>query len=189
MYGLFMKLHNLSLILILLLLSAHNFNCAGSNISAKKDENSHEYINSTANLNISKEKLGESPAYEVYFTLDRTVDCIGISLETSSVPKRTWGETIPVKSYFLVEKIIDLKTGGDKKRRFNIQLGQNYNSDWKTHNPIKICVNSADPVSRLDNSLFRVRFTTFDTGVIYFSLIIHTPAGVLFSATPYEQTR
>jgi len=184
-----MKLHNLSGIMVLLLLSALNFNCAGNNITVEKDENRHEYINSTTNLNISKDKLGESPAYEVYFTLDRTVDCMGISLETSSVPERTRGETIPVKSYFLVEKIIDLKTGGDKKRRFNIQLGKNYNSRWETHNPIKICVNTADPVSRLDSSLFRVRFTTFDTGTFYFTLTVYTPAGVVFSTSPVEQIK
>lgn len=158
--------------------------CSGTSVNAGKDDTGREYINSTENLKQSKEKLENAPAYEVYFTLDKTVECISVSLETVSVPRKFTEESDPVKSYFVIEKQIDLKSGTNKILKTYIQTGKNYNSKWEVHNPLKICGNTADPVSRLGGSVFRIRFTTFDTKPVYFTVTVYTETGVKFSPDP-----
>lgn len=158
--------------------------CAGDTVKADKNENIHEYINSTKNLELSRDKLEESQAYEIYFTLDRTVECMSIALETVTVPVDVARDSVPVKSFFIVEKVMNVITASDKTQKAFIQLGRNYNSQWEVHNPLKICGNINDPVSRLDKSLFRVRFTTFDTNPVYLTITVFTDANVYFGTDP-----
>lgn len=158
--------------------------CTGNTLTSEKNDTGHEYINSTGNLKLSKEKLEDAPAYEVYFILDKTVECMGISLETMNVPQKFKDESTPEKSFFVVEKLIDLNSVKGKIRKEYIQLGKNYNSRWEVHNPLKICGNTADPVSRLGGSVFRVRFTTFDAKPVYFTVTLYTPVNVSFSPDP-----
>ncbi len=165
------------------LITAQN-SCAEKALNTVKNENSHEYINSSEKIKQSKDKLEEAPAYEVYFTLDRTVECISVSLETASLPVKFTEESNPIKSFFIVEKIMEIKSGSNKGRTAYIQTGRNYNSRWEVHNPVKICGNTTDPVSRLGGSVFRIRFTTFDTKPVYFTVTVYTETGVKFSPDP-----
>lgn len=158
--------------------------CAGEVVTAEKNENEHEYINSTINLAQTRDKLEGSQGYEVYFTLDRTVECISIALETVTAPAGFTDESVPVKSFFIVEKIVNIMTSTEKNQKAYIQLGRNYNNQWEVHNPLKICGNINDPVSRLDKSLFRVRFTTFDRKPFYLTITLYTKANVYFGTDP-----
>ncbi|HPS59360.1 MAG TPA: hypothetical protein PK514_14750 [Spirochaetota bacterium] len=171
-------------IIILSTLIPALYSCTESVITEVKNENVHEYINSTGNLKQSGDRLEEAPAYEVYFTLDRTIECISVSLETANVPERFTDESIPQKSFFVIEKLMDIRNGADKTQKAYIQIGKNYNSRWEVHNPLKICGNTGDQVSRLGGSVFRIRFTTFDTRPVYFTVTVYTEAGVNFGTDP-----
>lgn len=179
-----MKVKNALYITLTAILCSAITMCSGSSVNVGKDDTGREYINSTGNLKQSKEKLEDAPAYEVYFTLDKTVECISVSLETVSVPRKSTEDSVPVKSYFVVEKLMELKSGTGRILKTYIQNGKNYNSRWEVHNPLKICGNTADPVSRLGASVFRIRFTTFDTKHVYFTVTVYTETGVKFSPDP-----
>ena len=153
-------------------------------ITEDVQKNVHEYINSTSNIKKSGDKLADGPAYEVYFTLDKTVECISVSLETVSTGKKLGDQGIPKKSFFVVEKIMEITDGTGMKQKVYIQIGKNYNSRWEVHNPVKICGNPADPVSQLGGSVFRVRFTTFDTKPVFFTITVYTHEKVNFGTDP-----
>jgi len=179
-----MNIKSLSHIIIFTVLLPALFSCAGTASNVKKDENIHEYTNSTKNLKQSPDSLEEAHAYEVYFTLEKTVECISVSLETFNVPEKKTDESIPKNSIFVVEKILDIKSGTGENRKTYIQAGKNYNSRWEVHNPVKICSSIDDPVSRLGGAVFRVRFTTFDSKPVYFTVAVYSQVNVDFSTNP-----
>lgn len=158
--------------------------CAVDNLKNDKSRDTYEYSESTESLKPSADRLDEGRTFEVYFTLEKPVECISVGLEAVYLQKKFPVQSIPKKSYFVVEKILEVPGTENKKGKIYVPSGRNYDSNWEVHSPVKICSSKNDPVSSLDRSVFRMRFTTFDDQPFYFTVTVLSPVKIIFSTDP-----
>ena len=109
-----------------------------------------------------------------------SVECITVDLQAVQVPDTFPPDRIPQKTYFNIEKIIDIKrykTGIDYTYS---PMARNYNNEWETFYPVKICGLKDDPLSKLDASTYRVRFTVFNPAPVIFMITVTSDTEILF---------
>jgi hypothetical protein len=109
----------------------------------------------------SKDKIDNWKTFEIFFNLNNNEDCIKVNL-SSEIYDEILNKNIPIKTYFIVEKAIDIsKFSLDKKSMFS-EMGRNYDYNWNTRLEINICSSETDPIKTLNkNNNFRIRFTVF----------------------------
>lgn len=158
--------------------------CTGRELNNSKSSNTFEFYESTENLKSSGDSIDQGPTYELYFTLENTADCISIGVETVYLQKKFPVMSVPKKSYFIVEKLLEVPGITARKGPIYVPAGKNFDSNWEVHSPVKICGNKNDPVSSLDRSVFRIRFTTFEKVTLFCTVTVYSPVKVLFSTDP-----
>ncbi len=146
----------------------------------------HSFSSTTENTKPSTEKIDDSETFEIIFTLEKPADCISVEIESVSLQKTFPVQKTPRKTFFIVEKKLSLPGLKLKPDRQFIAIGRNFNNNWETFSPAKICSNINDPISRLDLSEYRIRFTIFEKTEFYYIITISSQSKVIFreTATP-----
>jgi hypothetical protein len=172
------KIKTMKKICITLLIIIFFLKCSGS---VKDDASQHQtYGNSTENTKVSSEKIDGSNTFEVYFTLDKPAECMSVVMETVYLQKIFPLQKIPKKTYFIVEKKLKLPQFKSNIEKQYTPLGRNFNNDWELYSPVKICTNKNDPLSVIDVSEYRIRFTSFEKSQLYYILTISCESKIIF---------
>jgi len=140
----------------------------------------YTYGNTTDKTKISTDRIDGSSTYEVYFTLEKPADCMTIEIETVFLQKTFPLQRIPKKTYFIIEKKLLLPQLKSSKDSSYTPLGKNFNNDWELFTPVKVCTNKNDPLSVIDVSEYRIRFTAFDKRQLYYIITISCESKVIF---------
>lgn len=176
-----MRYLSLSVLSILLLL-----NCSGT---VKQDTaESQSYGNTTENTMLSSDKIDGYTTYEISFSLDKPADCITVDIESVYLQKSFPLQKIPERTFFIIEKLLTLPQLRAKSRKNYTPIGRNYNNDWEIYSPVKICSGKNDPLSQLDMSEYRIRFTTFEKTGFYYIITIQCNSRVVFRDEPPVKT-
>lgn len=155
--------------------------CSGTTLQ-KKDPNGEPniYSDSSSGLTISSDKIDKGITYELFFYLEKGVKCLTIDINAIYIPETFPTEGIPKKTYFIVEKIIDIEKYKSEKNYAYTQLAQNFNKEWETFNPVQVCGLENDPLSGIDSSNYRIRFTTFESQPVIFMATIYSFEKIIF---------
>jgi len=169
-----MKKTSLSLLLILLLIGCKQ---------AVKDTSGQNqtYGNTTENTKLSSEKIDNSRTFEINFTLEKPADCMTIDIESVYLQKSFPVERISKKTYFIIEKKLNLPQLKLKADKSYTPMGRNFNNDWELYSPVKICSSNGDPISNLDLSEYRIRFTTFEKTDFYYIITVTCESKIIFT--------
>lgn len=168
-----MKKFSLLLLFLLLL--------PGCSQQVKDDSNGiSTFSNTTAVTKTSSDSIDGAQTFEVFFKLDKPAECISVEMTSVFLQKTFPLQKIPKKTFFIVEK--ELKLPGHKMKtvRQFIALGKNFNSDWESFTPVKICNSKNDPISRLNGSDYRIRFTIFEKTEFYYIINISSDSKIIF---------
>jgi hypothetical protein len=116
-----------------------------------------------------------------YFKLGKSVDDISIGITADYVADITGAKKIK-KTYYIVEKIVDISNYKIKNLKYlYAEIGRNYDADWNREKDITIASNKTVPFKTLDeNSIYRIRFTTFSTEDTDFVITISADCEVMF---------
>lgn len=142
--------------------------------------NSYSFSDSSTALKRSTDTIDKSITYEIFFSLAESVECITVDLQAVQVQSTFPPDRIPEKTYFIIEKLIDIKRYRSKTDYTYSPMARNYNNDWETFYPVKICGLKDDPLSKLDASTYRVRFTVFDPAPVIFMITVNSDAEITF---------
>ena len=172
----------LTLLFFIILIS-----CTSSGVEIKQNElkNASEFSYSTENMKRSGESIDNGITWEIFFMPETALECIGVELDTVYLRKKFPVQTIPQKSYFIVEKILAVP-GKKSGKKVYIPLGRNFTDNWELHSPVRICGRRDDPVSSIDRSVYRLRFTTFDTLPVSFTVTVYSDSAVKFALKEAE---
>ncbi len=145
--------------------------------------------NTTKNTGLSNEKIDGSPTYEVFFTLEKPVDCMTINIESASLQKTFPVQKIPKTTYFIIEKKLNMPQYKTKLDNTYTQIGRNFNSEWELYSPVKICSNPGDPLSTINESEYRIRFSAFEKAELYYIITITCESKVIFIENRPEEKK
>lgn len=149
--------------------------------SVKEDINQNQtYGNTTEYTKISAGKIDGAQTYEVSFTLDKPAGCMTIDIESAYLQKSFPVQKIPKKTYFFVEKKLNVTQSKSKILSNFTPLGRNFTNDWELYSPVKICTGKNDPLSTLDVSEYRLRFTAFEKNQLYYIITITCESKISF---------
>jgi len=140
------------------------------------------YGNSTESSIKSEEKIDSYETYEVFFLIEKKTECISIDIESVYLQKSFPIQKIPKKTFFIVEKEILLEHKNSKNGIKYIPIGRNFNNEWEIYSPVKICSIKNDPLSQLDSSKYRLRFTSFEKLPVYYVITINSEQKIIFPA-------
>ncbi len=110
----------------------------------------------------SRDIIDKDNTYEVYFILEEKEECIKISI-SSKIYDEIVGREKLLKTFFVVEKAVDISRFKDSKRKKILfsELGRNFDYSWNREREIVICSSQIDPIKKLNRDIYRIRFTTF----------------------------
>jgi len=134
----------------------------------------------TKNTKISDEKIDGSPTYEVSFTLEKPADCMTIEIDSAYLQKTFPVQKIPKNTFFIIEKKLKLANYKLKSDNTFTPIGRNFNNDWELYSPVKICSNVNDPLSTINVSDYRIRFSAFEQAELYYIITITCESKVIF---------
>lgn len=163
---------------ILILLVSFIFRCSGP----VKDTSGQvqTYGNTTDRTGLSAEKIDGSSTYEIYFTLEKPAVCMTIEIETVLLQKSFPLQKIPKTTYFIIEKKLKIPHMKSSHENNYTPLGKNFNNDWEVFSPVKVCTNKNDPLSVIDTSEYRIRFTAFEKQQLYYIITIACESKIVF---------
>ncbi len=147
----------------ILIISLILINCS----TTGKKKKIYLYENSKSGNKFNTEKsdrpIDRGAAFEIYFTLEKPVDCIKIGISSDYISDTFTHEKKYIKTYFIVEQLIDLSKFPGAKSRFTFtEIGKNFNDTWSRKREITICIDPQNPLLKLDNNtIYRIRFTVF----------------------------
>lgn len=153
----------------------------GEQIRETHTNEEQQYGNTTENTKVSIDRIDNYPTYQVLFTLDKPADCFSIEIDSVYLQKSFPVQKIPARTYFIVEKKLKLPASGKKEEIIYTQLGRNFNSDWDVFSPVKVCSSANDPLSKLDISEYRIRFTTFEKKLAWYVITVTCKSKIIFS--------
>ncbi len=109
----------------------------------------------------SGEKIDQWKTFEIFFLFKNNEDCIKINI-TSEMFEEIENKKKLIKTYFIIEKAIDVSKFNSDSNILYSEISRNYDSNWTAKQEIEICSSDSDPIKRLNKGdLFRIRFTTF----------------------------
>ncbi len=120
-------------------------------------------------------------AYVVYFRLGKPVRALTIGISAEYVADIT-GVKKYKKTYFIVEKIVDIPRGGGRAtRRLYPELGRNYSPDWNREKDITVRSITSEPFRGLDAAHpYQIRYTAFTEDAYYFTITVEADEAVTF---------
>jgi hypothetical protein len=156
------------------------FPCCTGTVKETLDQN-QIYSNTTESTKPSAEKIDGTPTYEISFNLEKPADCMSIELEAVYLNKSFPIQRVLKNAFFIVEKRLKLAQFKLKTDANFTQIGRNFNNDWELYSPVKVCTNNNDPLSILDASEYRIRFSTFEKRPFYYVVKIACESKVIFN--------
>lgn len=168
---------------ICLLLSVIIFFTGCSGMGKKDGDDSgnrYSFSDSSTALKRSSESIDKGVTYEIFFSLADSVECITVDLQAVQVQSTFPPDRIPQKTYFIVEKLIDITRYRSAINYTFSPMARNFNNEWETFSPVKICGLKNDPLSKLDSSTYRVRFTVFDPAPVLFMITVTSDSEITF---------
>ena len=165
-------------ILIILLVTTIFLSCSSSQ---QKDEFKLSFSKVLSNKKIKKSriKMDNHPTYEVYFTLEKDTNCIGVEINTNFKRDEFTNKMVKIRTFFVVEKKMGLDKFAQRQKEVYTTLGKNYTDTWRRKQRIVICTNKLDPLKQLTGkSIYRIRFTTFKEASYGFTVAIQLKANV-----------
>jgi hypothetical protein len=154
--------------------------CSGTDKKNTYQGERFSFSDSTLVLNKSADEIDRSTTYEIFFSLEKSVKCITVNIEAVYIADTFPAERIPQKTYFIVEKIINTKKYKSKKDITYTPLARNFNDEWDTFYPVQICGLEGDPLSSIDASDYRIRFTVFDSRPVIFMATVFSDEKITF---------
>lgn len=163
-----MNIRNLKSIILIILFFL--IQCTSSEKPAYNNKNS--YNNTTQKAFESDDKIDRWKTYEIFFKLSKDEECININL-SSQIFDEAINKNINFKTYFIVEKAVDISKFISDKKIVYSEIGNNFDNSWNTKQEIEIRSSEMDPIKKLKNSsTYRIRFTTFRDLNFNFSILI-----------------
>lgn len=109
---------------------------------------------------ISKDAIDGTKTYEIQFRLKEPADCVKIGINSSYKIDSLPSKTMSARTFFIVERVLDISQFKETKSEIYILMGKNYTTQWEHRPAITICPPEDDPLQRLDSkSLYRIRFS------------------------------
>ena len=129
----------------------------------------------------SADPIDRYAASMIFFKLDKASEALSISISAEYTADVT-GTRKTRKTYFVVEKIIDMSGLNNRKDKyFYAEIGRNFDPDWNRQKELTLVSSVSEPFKNLDgNSLYRLRYTTFSTESVDFTITINADCGVTF---------
>jgi len=129
----------------------------------------------------SADPIDRYPASMIFFKLDKNAEALSVNI-TAEYTADVTGTRKTKKTYFILEKIIDMSNLKNRKDKyFYAEIGRNFDPDWNRQKEIILVSSSSEPFKNLDgNSLYRIRFTTFSTTNVDFTITINADCGVTY---------
>lgn len=159
--------------------------CVSNSRDTAPAQTVYTYGSSTENSIKSDDRIDNNTTYQVFFTIEKKTECISIDVESVYLQKSFPVQKIPKKTFFIVEKEITLSYKTLKNSIKYVPLGRNFNNEWEIFAPVKICAIKNDPLSQLDTSRYRIRFTTFEKLPVYYVITINSEQRIII---PEEKT-
>jgi hypothetical protein len=130
----------------------------------------------------SKEKIDGTNAYETYFTLEKPVNCIKISISATAFADDFGKKQVVLKTYFTVEKVVNIKNFKFGKEKYTFsEMGKNFDQQWDRSRDITVCSSEDDPIKKFDaKSVYRIRFTPFTGDKFSYQIKISSDVKALF---------
>jgi len=142
--------------------------------------NSYSFSDSSRALKRSSDTIDKGITYEIFFSLAESVECITVDLQAVQVQSTFPPDRIPQKTYFIIEKLIDIKRYRSGTDYTYSPMARNYNNEWETFYPVKICGLKDEPLSKVDASAYRVRFTVFNPDPVIFMITVTSDSEITF---------
>ncbi len=109
----------------------------------------------------SRDKIDDGKTFELFFTLDNDEDCLMIDV-SSEVYDIILNKNVRIKTFYIIEKSVDLSRFGPDKINVFSEIDRNYDYNWNAKQKIEICSSATDPIKIFKkNNNFRLRFTVF----------------------------
>jgi len=121
------------------------------------------------------DKINGGNTFEVYFSLEKPEDCVKVFMETSIIePTIKGNKYVPSSAYFIVERKYGIEQFGLTEKSVNTEIGRNFDLSWTPKPDIELCTRKGDPIMKMAPGLFRVRFTSFRSEHVLYTLDIYT---------------
>jgi hypothetical protein len=143
----------------------------------------HSNVKTISSIDTARaaEKIDQYATSMIFFKLDKDIDALAIGI-TAEYTADIMGTKKTKKTYFIVEKTVDMSQYKYKNFKYHYaELGRNFDSDWNREKEISIVSRKTEPFRNLDgNSLYRIRFTTFSTENLDFTIKIDADCGITY---------
>ncbi len=106
------------------------------------------------------DRIDTGKTYEVFFVINEDEECIKVNINAIYMDEVAQTE-MSAKTYFIVEKAVDISRFGDAKKRMFTELGRNFDFSWNRERDALICSSESDPIKKLKKDIYRIRFTIF----------------------------
>ncbi len=137
-------------------------------------------------LDYGSDNIDTEKAYEVYFRLEKPVDCIKLNIVSKYIPDRFSGKKEHILTFFVLDQLIDISMFGDPEKKFEIsEIGRNFDSAWNRKRNLVVCTGPGYPLLKFDiKTVYRLRFTTFRKVNFEFRIDIHADSRIFFIEKP-----
>ncbi len=161
------------------------FSCSGGT-GIREFKNKNNFERSADSIRVSQEKIEKEVTYEIYFTLEKSTDCIRVELSSSHVDNPFTGKKEPVKAFFIVEQIIDVsRFTGQKENYVYSEMGRNFDTSWNSTRELTLCSSKYDPILRFrEKTFYRLRFSIFKSFKSDYSISVHADCKVFYHDKP-----
>ncbi len=121
------------------------------------------------------EKIEEGNTYEIYFQMHKPEKCVKVSVGTSIIyPSIKANQYAAVSSFFIVEKRLDITRFNIAQKVATPEIGRNFDLAWNAQDDATLCTRPDDPILRLGEGLYRIRFTAFRKEDLLYTVNIYT---------------
>jgi hypothetical protein len=129
----------------------------------------------TGDSMLSGDRIQEGRTYQVFFSMDEPEQCIKISLETHLISPTIKGDRLKkINSYFIVEKQVDITRFNINRDSVFSEIGRNYDLNWLSSDGFTLCTVPDDPIQNLSKGLYRIRFTSFRSEEVKYSISLYS---------------
>ncbi len=173
------------LTLLVVLISLHTAGC-GSTGGVRVYKHLSRLSGESVKLEYAADDIDTEKAYEVYFRLEKPVDCIKLNIVSKYIPDRFSGKKEHILTFFVLDRLIDLSRFGSHREKYEAsEMGRNFDSAWNRRRDLVICTGPEYPLLKLDEKrVYRLRFTTFRKVNFEYRIDIHADARVIFIEKP-----
>lgn len=149
--------------------------------------NQHKYRNraentfSSGDAKRAADPIDRYAAFVQHFRLEKDAEAITIGITAEYVADIT-GTKKTKKTYFIVEKLIDMSRFTDRAgKQLYAEAGRNFDADWNREKELTLTSSKSEFFKKLDAaSTYRIRFTTFSPDPVDFTITIDADCGTTF---------